>query len=84
MDLFFWILFGIISGVFAYFLESDDNAKNMIGMVLLSVLGAALGGLLGSILFGEASSGFNTPSFIVASIGILIVLWMNKIARMKT
>jgi uncharacterized membrane protein YeaQ/YmgE (transglycosylase-associated protein family) len=80
-----WCLFGLVAGAIAQFLmpgkdagESASPAGLMITIVL-GIVGAAIGGLVGSKLFNWDVTGFNLPSLAVAIAGALLLLVLYRV-----
>ncbi|RJP46450.1 MAG: GlsB/YeaQ/YmgE family stress response membrane protein [Armatimonadetes bacterium] len=78
MNILAWILFGLIVGAVAYYLDPRASSGGILGTMVLGVLGALLGGFLGDLLFGVPVTGFNLSSFLVAIVGALILLWVGR------
>ena len=81
MNIISWIIFGLIVGVIANFIDPSPARGGLFGTILLGILGALLGGFLGDLLFGVGVTGFNLTSFIVAVIGSLVVLFIARAIR---
>ncbi len=71
MSIFYWIVFGLISGSIAEFLAPSSQG-GILGSIILGIVGAVVGGYLGQRFMGVGVSGFNLPSIVVAVIGPLI------------
>ncbi len=82
--LLFYIIFGLIAGSIANFIDPNPSAGGILGSIVLGILGAVVGGYLGSMLFGVGVSGFNISSFIVAVVGSLLLLWVARMFRRST
>lgn len=78
MNIISWIVFGLVVGVIANYIDPRPAKGGLLGAVLLGVLGSLLGGFLGSLLFGVGVIGFDLPSFIVAVIGALVLLFVGR------
>lgn len=78
MNIIAWIVFGLVVGVIANYIDPRPAKEGLLGAVLLGVLGSLLGGFLGSLLFGVEITGFDLPSFIVAVIGALVLLFAGR------
>lgn len=74
MGILLWILFGLIAGAIAKVLMPGEDPGGFIVTILIGVVGALLGGWLGSAIFGVGISGFNLPSFLVAIGGAILLL----------
>lgn len=75
MGIISWIVFGLVAGVFAKFFMPGDDAGGIIKTTGLGIVGALVGGFIGTrIGFGDVT-GFNLRSFAIAIAGSLLVLW---------
>jgi len=77
MSIIYWIIFGLIAGAIANFIM--PSKVGIIGMAILGIIGAVVGGYLGQMFFGIGITGFNLSSFIVAVIGSLLVLFVSEL-----
>ncbi|MBV8106009.1 MAG: GlsB/YeaQ/YmgE family stress response membrane protein [Hyphomicrobiales bacterium] len=79
-----WIILGLIAG----WIGSKIVNKTGSGMVMdiaLGVVGAIVGGLIFSGVFGmEGVSGLNIWSLIVAVVGSVVVLWIYHMVVART
>lgn len=78
MSILFWIVFGLITGAIANLIDPNPARGGWLGALVLGVLGAILGGFLGNMVFGIGISGFNFPSFAVAVLGALFLLFVGR------
>ena len=73
-----WIILGLIAG----FIASKIVKRTGSGMILdifLGMIGAAVGGLIFSGIFGMAGvTGLNIWSIIVSVIGAIVVIWIYE------
>lgn len=74
MGILLWILFGLIAGAIAKVLMPGEDPGGFLVTILIGIVGAVLGGWLGSVIFGVGISGFNLPSFLVAIGGAVLLL----------
>ena len=75
MGIISWIVFGLVAGIFAKFLMPGDDPGGFLKTTGLGIVGALVGGFIGSrIGFGDVT-GFNLRSFAIAIAGALLVLW---------
>jgi uncharacterized membrane protein YeaQ/YmgE (transglycosylase-associated protein family) len=81
MNLFTWIVFGLIVGVIANLVDPQPNRGGIIGAVILGVVGAVVGGYLANLLFGLTVTGFDFSSLAIATAGSLIVLLLGRAWR---
>lgn len=78
MSIIYWILFGLIAGGIANFIVPNSKG-GIFGSIILGVIGAVVGGYLGQMFFGTGVTGFNIPSFALAVIGSLLVLFIGSL-----
>ncbi len=78
MDILAWVVFGLIAGSIANFLDSHQSQGGILGSIVLGIVGALVGGWVGSAVFGLGVSGFNFTSFLVAIAGSLLVLAVGR------
>lgn len=81
MNIIAWIVFGLIVGVIANYIDPQPSRGGIVGSSILGILGALLGGFLGDLIFGVGVTGFNLSSFIVAVIGSLVLLFIGRAFR---
>lgn len=81
MGILSWIIFGLIAGIIAKLLHPGNDPGGWIMTIILGIVGAFVGGWLGSLIFGIGVSGFNLSSFIVAVIGAIIVLAIYRMVK---
>lgn len=81
MNILSWVVFGLVVGLIAHYLDPRPAEGGVLGTILLGVLGALLGGFLGDLLFGVGVTGFNLSSFIVAVVGSLVLLFVSRAIR---
>ena len=81
MGIALWILFGLIAGALAKFLMPGKQGGGIVLTALLGIVGAVVGGFIGSKLgFGEVTE-FNMRSMALAIGGALLVLFVWGFAR---
>ena len=70
-----WIVLGLIAGAIAKLILPGRQGGGWLLTLLLGVVGALLGGWIGSAIFGIGLDGFfSIQTWIVAIIGSIIVL----------
>jgi uncharacterized membrane protein YeaQ/YmgE (transglycosylase-associated protein family) len=75
-----WIVLGLIAGAIAKLIMPGDDPGGIIVTMLLGIIGAVLGGFLGSRIFGIGLQTFwNLQTWIVAIIGSLIILGIYRL-----
>jgi uncharacterized membrane protein YeaQ/YmgE (transglycosylase-associated protein family) len=78
MNFLYWILFGLIAGSIANFIDPRPSRGGILGSIVLGIAGAVVGGWLGDTLFNVGVTGFNLSSFLVAIAGSMILLWVGR------
>ena len=81
MNLFTWLVFGLIVGVIAYLVDPDQSRGGILGTTVLGIVGALVGGFLANSLFGLSVSGFDFTSLAIATAGSLLVLILGRAWR---
>ena len=74
MGILLWILFGLIVGVVAKFLMPGGGPRGIIITIILGIVGALLGGWIGSQLGLGGITGFDVRSMLIAIGGAMLVL----------
>lgn len=81
MNILSWILFGLIVGIAANAIDPDQNKGGLLGVILLGIIGAMIGGFLANLLFGVTVTGFNLTAFVIAVAGSLFLLFVGSALR---
>lgn len=82
MGIFSWIILGLIAGALGKLLMPGKQDSGWIMTMLLGIVGAFVGGWLGSIVGMGSVTGVNLGSIVTAAIGAFIVLFVyGLIAR---
>jgi uncharacterized membrane protein YeaQ/YmgE (transglycosylase-associated protein family) len=72
-----WILLGLVAGALAKFIMPGRQGGGIILTIVLGVVGAIVGGLLGTYVLGFGDiSGFDLRSIGIAVVGALLVLFL--------
>jgi uncharacterized membrane protein YeaQ/YmgE (transglycosylase-associated protein family) len=79
----YWILLGLVAGTLAKFLMPGRDPSGCIITVVLGVIGAFIGGLLGTYLgWGSVTRGsFDIRSIGLATLGAMVVLLIGRLVR---
>ena len=77
MGILAWIVLGLIAGALAKFIMPGQQGGGIIMTIVLGIVGAIVGGLLGTYVFGFGDiSGFDLRSIVIAVGGALLVLFL--------
>jgi len=84
MSILSWIILGLIAGALAKLVVPGDQGGGIFLTMLLGIVGALVGGFIGTALFGwEAVSGIDFRSILIAVAGALIVLFVWGLATRR-
>jgi uncharacterized membrane protein YeaQ/YmgE (transglycosylase-associated protein family) len=77
MGILAWIVLGLVAGALAKFIMPGQQGGGIILTIVLGVVGALVGGFLGTYVFGFGDiSGFDLRSIAIAVGGALLVLFV--------
>jgi len=75
-----WIVLGLLAGAIAKLIMPGDDPGGIIVTMLLGIVGAVIGGFLGSRFFGIGlETLWSLQTWIVAIIGALILLGIYRL-----
>ena len=85
MGILAWIFLGLVAGVLAKFIMPGQQGGGIVVTIVLGVVGALVGGFLGTHVFGFGEiSGFDLRSIAIAVGGaILVLLLYGLVARRR-
>lgn len=76
-----WIVLGLVAGAIAKLIMPGNDPGGFIVTMLLGIVGAIIGGFIGSRIFGYGLETFwNLQTWIIAIIGSLILLIIYRLA----
>ena len=78
MGILSWIIMGLIVGAFAKFIMPGKDPGGIIVTILLGIAGAFVGGFIASFLGIGTTAGFNLGSFLVATGGAVLLLFLHR------
>jgi len=77
MGILTWIVLGLVAGALAKFIMPGEQGGGIILTIVLGVVGALVGGFLGTYVFHFGDiSGFDVRSIAIAVGGALVVLFL--------
>ncbi len=79
----FWIVLGLIAGSLAKFIMPGRDPAGCIFTIVLGIVGAVIGGLIGTQLgWGKVDAGeLDLGSIAIATFGALVVLAIGRLVR---
>ena len=77
----YWIVLGLVAGALAKFLVPGRDPSGCLITIILGILGAFVGGLLGTALgWGKVTGGsFELRSVALATFGAIVVLLIGRL-----
>ena len=79
----YWVLLGLLAGTLAKFLVPGRDPSGCIVTIVLGIVGAFIGGIIGSAFgWGRISAGeLDLRSLGIATLGAIIVLLVGRVLR---
>jgi uncharacterized membrane protein YeaQ/YmgE (transglycosylase-associated protein family) len=82
MGIFAWIVLGLIAGALAKLIMPGEQGGGWILTMVLGIVGAFIGGWLGTKLgLGGPATGVNLGSIVTATVGALVVLFGYRLVK---
>lgn len=78
MNIISWLIFGLVVGIIANIIDPHPSKGGVPGSIILGILGAFLGGFLGTTILGIGITGFNFTSIAVAVLGALLLMFAER------
>lgn len=83
MGILTWIIFGLIAGAIAKFIMPGNQGMGWLMTIILGIVGAFVGGWIGSMLGWGTVNEFDIKSMLLAVVGALVVLWIYGMVTKK-
>ena len=74
-----WILLGLLAGGLAKFIMPGKDPGGCLVTVLIGIVGALIGGFIGSTLLGRSVTGLDLVSLGLAVLGSVILLALYRL-----
>lgn len=84
MGIISWLLFGALAGWVASMIFGNKESQGWIGNIVVGLVGAFIGGLIGSWLFDVDVVKWSISGFITAVAGALILLFGLRMVTGRT
>ena len=78
MGLFSWLIIGALAGWVASILMGKNKNMGLVANIVVGIVGGVIGGFVFSIFGGTGVTGFNLYSFMVATVGAIILLYVVR------
>ena len=76
MNFLVWIIFGALAGWIASIIMGKNKKMGAIANIVVGIVGAFIGGAIMSFFGAQGVTGFNFPSFLVAVVGAVVLLFV--------
>ena len=74
-----WIILGAIAGAIGRVnMPGRSDARGIIVMMIVGIVGAFIGGFLGQILMHREVAEINLASILLAVVGALVLVWIYR------
>ena len=84
MDVLTWIALGLIAGAIAKYIMPGKDPGGCLGTIIIGILGALIGGFIGTRVFEFGTvDGFNPRSLGISILGALILLILYRLLIQK-
>ena len=83
MGILYWILLGLIVGALARLIVPGKQPSGIIVTIILGIVGAFLGGWIGTLLGLGSVNGFNLTSILLATGGAIIIILIYNALKKK-
>ncbi len=79
MNIILWVLFGALVGWIASLIMGTNSEQGPMANIIVGIVGAFIGGVLGRLLGGSGVSGFNLGSLLLAVLGSVILIFFIRL-----
>ena len=76
-----WVVFGLIAGALAKLLMPGKDPGGFFVTMIIGIVGAIVGGFIGTQLGFGGISGFDFRSFLVAIVGAMLLLFGYRLVK---
>jgi uncharacterized membrane protein YeaQ/YmgE (transglycosylase-associated protein family) len=83
MGIFSWIVFGLIAGALAKWIMPGNDPGGIFITIAIGVVGAFVGGYVGTMLGLGTVDGFDVRSFFIAVLGAVVLLAGYRMVKKK-
>ncbi|HSM36048.1 MAG TPA: GlsB/YeaQ/YmgE family stress response membrane protein [Longimicrobiales bacterium] len=79
MGILSWLVFGLIAGGLAKLIMPGKDPGGCLVTILIGIVGAVIGGFIGTTLGYGGITGFNLGSMLLAVVGAIILLLIYRL-----
>jgi uncharacterized membrane protein YeaQ/YmgE (transglycosylase-associated protein family) len=83
IDIIGWLIIGLIVGAVARLITPGEGNMGCLGTALLGIIGSIVGGYIAQFFFGQPTSMYWRPGFLVSLFGAVLVLFTARLFRGK-
>ena len=76
-----WIILGALAGMAAKMIMHEEGG--LLKNIILGIIGGLLGGGIVQMMGGSDVTGFNFYSFVVATLGAIVLIWIGRLLTRK-
>ena len=80
----FWIIVGIVAGLFAKMVVPGEGPGGILGDLILGIVGAFLGGWLFTTFLGHSYGGWIGSTFVAFVGAVILLLVVRAVSRRRT
>lgn len=78
MGLFSWLIIGGLAGWVASMVMGKNKSMGLVANIVVGIVGGVIGGFVFSVFGRTGVTGFNLYSFMVATVGAIILLYVVR------
>jgi len=83
MGILSWIVLGLFVGALAKWIMPGKDPGGLLVTIGIGIVGAFVGGFLGSMLGLGRVTGFNPGSLVIATGGAVLLLWGHRVVTRR-
>jgi uncharacterized membrane protein YeaQ/YmgE (transglycosylase-associated protein family) len=84
MGILSWIVFGLIAGILAKWIMPGKDPGGCVITTILGIVGAFVGGYIGTLMGMGTVDGFDIRSFFLAILGAILLLALYRVVTKRT
>ncbi len=84
MNILIWLILGLIAGWLASIVLRTNRSQGPLMDIVFGIIGAFVGGFLFNLFGFSGTTGLNLYSILVATIGAIITIWIERAVVRQT